>query len=55
MLQVGSMFGAAINGPIADRFGRKITFTIRGVIACVGKILTFWSGSAFCTDADIFS
>lgn len=42
LVQVGAMFGSLINGPIADRYGRKVAFVIGGMvgIAAVAVIYT---------------
>lgn len=37
LIQVGAMIGSLLNAPIADRFGRKIAFSIGGAIACIGE------------------
>ena len=31
------MIGSMMNGPIADRFGRKVAFSTGGAIAAVGE------------------
>jgi SP family general alpha glucoside:H+ symporter-like MFS transporter len=36
LLQVGAMIGSLANGPLADRFGRRIAFSIGGLIGCIG-------------------
>ena len=36
LLQVGAMIGSLINGPVADRWGRRIAFMTGGAIACIG-------------------
>ncbi|KAH8671584.1 maltose permease MAL61 [Xylariales sp. PMI_506] len=40
MVQVGCMVGSILNGPLADRFGRKVSFIVGGLIgvASVGII-----------------
>ena len=37
MIQVGAMFGALMNGAIADRVGRKISFSIGCLVAIAGR------------------
>ncbi|KAH7203009.1 general substrate transporter [Fusarium oxysporum] len=41
---MGIMVGASCNGALQDKFGRKYMFSVSGLIAAIGAVLTFISG-----------
>lgn len=41
MVQVGVMVGAAFSGPVSDKFGRRATFGIGGILAALATALCY--------------
>lgn len=39
VLTLGAMFGALLNGPVADRFSRRFSLCFAAIIFTVGSIL----------------
>lgn len=39
LLSIGTMFGALLSAPIADKFGRKICIIFWNIMFCVGVII----------------
>lgn len=47
LLSIGTLFGALLSAPVADRFGRRICIVFWNVMFCVGVVIQMTSTTAW--------